>query len=107
MAFPIGMLEIVSRKSGQFGEYRVQGAWVRDDRGNRGWYIDLDGIESGAFAVCDGEIHPSGRHYFAGPNSSTFAPISAEIADIPNTAKNAILAAIAQWEKDEREKACT
>lgn len=82
MEFPVGTLETLVRKQGVFGDYRVTGAWVSDTRLKRGWYIKLEGLDSGSFAVCDGEIHVSGRHYLAGPNGETFAPVSPEIADL-------------------------
>ena len=103
MGFPIGMLETVARKSGTFGNYEVRGALVTDTQLKKGWYIDLEGVDSGSFAVCDGEIHPSGRHLLAGPNDSTFAPVSSDIAQLPSSAEQTIFDAIAKWESEERE----
>lgn len=100
MRFPVGMLTTIARKAGKFGDYDVHGAWVSDSH-CRGWYIELDGIESGSFAVCDGEIHLSGHHYFAGPEGSTFAPVSPDLAELPTSASQAIFDAIAQWEKEQ------
>ena len=103
MGFPVGHLKRVTHKHGKFGDYEVRGDWVVGADLSRGWYIVLDGLDQGSFAVVDGEVHPSGRHYLATPEGETVAPISPEVAELSVSAKQAILDAIAEWEKEERE----
>jgi hypothetical protein len=104
MGFAAGNLNTLANKHGNFGDYSVDGSWVEDVEGKKGWLIRLEGLESGEFTIVDGEIHQSGRHYRAGPNGETMVPASPQIANIGASAKQAINDAIAKWEGEGREK---
>lgn len=99
-----GPWEKITRKHGTFGDYDVRGDLVADSQFRRGWLIQLDGLESGSFAVRNGEIRRAGLEYFAGSSRETSVAVSPEIADLRASAKKAMFDAVAQWEAEEREK---
>jgi hypothetical protein len=104
MTLADGKWETLARKHGTFGDYEVWGDWVADIQLKRAWLIRLDGLDSGLFAVDNGEVRRAGGEYFAGPNGEMSVSISRENADLGASAKKAIFDAITQWEKEDREK---
>jgi len=103
MTLAVGKWETLERRHGTFGGYDVRGDWVSDTQLKRGWLIHLDGLDSGSFAVCNGEIRRAGGECFAGPSGEMSVAISPEIADLGASAKKAIFDAITRWETEERE----
>jgi hypothetical protein len=104
MTLAVGKLEKLSQwKHGNFGGYEVRGKWSADTQLKRAWHILLDGLDSGWFEVCNGEIRRARLEYFAGPSGEASATISPEIADLRVSAKKAISDAITQWETEVRE----
>jgi hypothetical protein len=101
MGMPVKPLETLARKQGMFGEYEAIGVLVCDAQLNRGWYINLEGYFRNSFAVFDGKIHPSGRHFIQGPGNTRLAPVSPQIANLPESTERAIFNAIATWESEE------
>jgi hypothetical protein len=104
MTLALGKWETLARKHGTFGGYDVRGDWVADAQLKRAWLIHLSGLNSGSFAVCDGEIRRAGWEYFAGPSGGTSGAISPDIADLGASAKKAIFDAITKWETEEQDK---
>jgi hypothetical protein len=108
MGFAVGKLDTLARKRDIFNGFDIMGDWVVDEEQKRGWIIKIvDGLEEGNFTVVDGKIHQSGIH------SPGHVEERADVISLPGEAvlrswtKQAIFDAIAQWEKDEREKPCT
>ena len=103
MTVPMGKLRTIVKKNGRFGDYEILGSWVCSSDLKRAWFLQMDGLDSGSFAVVDGEIRFAELNLLAGPDGETIAPIG-EKAQMRPSAEKAVFDAIAKWETEERER---
>jgi hypothetical protein len=97
MAFPSGASRRIVWKQGEFDGCYIVGHLVQDANGNKGWYVQFAGLDSGWFAIVDGRPHHANQIFFGGPNGELDATVG-EMATIGESEQLTINDAIKQWE---------
>lgn len=94
---------MIQGRKGRFNGYDIAGDWLVDVNGKHGWLVQVVGFES--FSVVDGEIHQSDILTPGATENSTVVVTAAKRAVLKEPVKQAISEAIAQWEREQGEKA--
>ncbi len=99
MARKLVNLTRLQHQSGTFGAYKVSGHQFRDQRGEVGWHITAypGGNPVNDYWVADGVFY--GLRIDLGANRSLIEVFD-EIQDIDPGEREAILSALAEWDKE-------
>jgi hypothetical protein len=101
MGFSKGNLEMVCEgKRSVFDGYDMKGDCVADGENKRGWIVEIyDGLERGTFTVFKDQIYRTSLQTH-GVDRNAYVVLDSKEADIRDSARKAIFAAIAQWNSE-------
>ena len=99
----------ISRHLETFGEYVVYGFRYRSEDGELAWhtmsYPNENPIHD--FWIFNGEFHAMTMHFFYKMTPETRVSIGGIVSNIDPAEKSALLEAIAKWESEDANQACT